>query len=45
MAKDLDPMEAIDLDEYEDPNPKHITDAEDPDYIAPAKGINPAGGK
>lgn len=44
MSKDLDPMEAIDQDDYEDPNPEEVTDPEHSDYVAPAKGIKPLGG-
>lgn len=39
IMSDRNPMEAIDQDNYEDPNPEH------PDYVVPAKGIKPLGGK
>lgn len=42
---DLDPMEAIELEEYDDPNPEEVTDPKHPDYCKPAKGIKPIGGK
>lgn len=42
---DLDPMEALDQEKYSDPNPEPITDPKHPDFIAPAKGIKPLGGK
>ncbi|EMQ98330.1 hypothetical protein [Paeniglutamicibacter gangotriensis] len=42
---DLDPQEAIDLEKYDDPNPEPITDPKHPDYVEPAKGIAPIGGK
>lgn len=42
---DLNPMEAIDQDNYEDPNPEEVTDQNDPDYVEPAEGIKPLGGK
>jgi hypothetical protein len=38
---DLDPLAAIDQDDYEDPNPEPITDPDHPDYCEPAKGIAP----
>ena len=41
---DLDPLEAIDQEEYDDPNPQEVTDPNHPDYVAPAKGIKPLGG-
>lgn len=45
MSKDLDPMEAIEQEVYDDPNPEEVTDTDHPDYIEPAKGIKPLGGK
>lgn len=45
MSKDLNPMEAIEQEEYDDPNPEEVTDPKHPDYIAPARGIKPLGGK
>jgi len=45
MPKDLNPMEAIDQENYEDPNPEEVTDPGHPDYVAPAKGIKPLGAK
>lgn len=44
MSKDLDPMEALDQEEYSDPSPEEITDPNHPDFIAPAEGIKPLGG-
>ena len=41
---DLNPMEAIDQEEYDDPNPEEITDPNHPDYVEPAKDIKPLGG-
>lgn len=41
---DLDPLEAIDQQEYEDPTPEEITDPEHQDYCEPATGIAPLGG-
>ncbi|MGP9031569.1 hypothetical protein ACT17S_00640 [Glutamicibacter mysorens] len=45
MSKDLNPMEAIDQDNYDDPNSEEITDPDHPDYVEPAEGIKPLGGK
>ena len=42
---DLNPMEAIDQEEYDDPNPEEIADQNHPDYVEPAAGIKPLGGK
>lgn len=42
---DLNPMDAIDQDNYEDPNPEEITDPDHLDYVEPAKGVKPLGGK
>ncbi|WP_279630066.1 hypothetical protein [Glutamicibacter nicotianae] len=42
---DLNPMEAIDQEEYDDPNPEEATDPALPDYVEPASGIKPLGGK
>lgn len=44
MSKDLDPMEAIEQDNYQDPNPDPVTDPKHPDYVEPAQGIKPLGG-
>lgn len=41
---DLNPMEAIDQEEYSDPNPEEITDPDHADYVEPAEGIKPLGG-
>lgn len=41
---DLNPMEAIDQEDYDDPNPEEITDPNHPDYVEPASGIKPLGG-
>lgn len=38
----LDPAQAIDVDDYEDPSPEEITDPSHPDYCEPAEGIAPA---
>lgn len=37
----LDPAQAIDVDNYEDPSPEEITDPDHPDYCEPAAGIAP----
>ncbi|MGO4298383.1 hypothetical protein [Glutamicibacter sp. MCAF14] len=42
---DLDPLEAIDQEEYDDPNPEEVTDPNHSDYVEPASGIKPLGGK
>lgn len=44
MSKDLDPMEAIEQEVYDDPNPEEVTDAKSRNYVTPAKGIKPLGG-
>lgn len=44
MSKDLDPMEAIEQEVYDDPNPVEVTDPKSRDYVLPAKGIKPLGG-
>lgn len=38
----LDPAQAIDVEDYEDPSPEEITDPNHPDYCEPAEGIAPA---
>lgn len=38
----LDPAQAIDVEDYEDPSPAEITDPNHPDYCEPAAGITPA---
>ncbi len=37
----LDPAQAIDVDDYEDPSPEEITDPNHPDYCEAAEGISP----
>lgn len=44
MSTDHYPMEAIDQDNHEDPNPDEVTYPNHPDYVEPAKGIKPLGG-
>lgn len=41
MSKDLDPLDALTGEKYEDPTGEPITDPGHPDYVAPAKGIKP----
>lgn len=42
---DRNPIEPIDQDDYEVPDPEEATDLNHPDYVAPTKGIKPLGGK
>ena len=37
----LDPAQAIDVEDYEDPSPDEITDPNHPDYCEAAEGITP----
>lgn len=41
---DPDPLEAIDIESYEDPTPEEVTDSSHPDYVLPAVGIQPLAG-
>lgn len=40
----VDPLQAIELEDYEDPNPEEVVDPTDPNYCEPAVGIKPIGG-
>lgn len=44
MSKDLDPLEALTGEKYEDPTGDPITSPDHPDYVEPATGIEPIGG-
>lgn len=38
----VDPGQAVDGSDYEDPEPSEITDPAHPDYVEPAVGVDPA---
>lgn len=40
---ELDPNEAIEEEDYEDPSPTEVTDPNCLDFCEPAPGINPLG--
>lgn len=42
---DRSPMETINQDNYEDPNPEEATEPNHRDDVVPAKGVKPLGGK
>lgn len=44
MSKDLDPMEAIDQEDYADPTGPPVMDKSNPSYVDPRPGIKPLDG-